>query len=135
MFFFVNYEGIRQNQGVTKTQTVPDANAMQGILPTSVAPAGVCTNLGNGTSNCGPGSPNAANFAAIKPFLNLWSPFTNLPLGPSGNNGNGTEQVYVVAGSPAAELPNGPLRLDSLLERLDLHAVSFRQCYPDRTLL
>ena len=103
MFFFVNYEGIRQNQGATKTQTVPDANAMQGILPTSVAPAGVCTNLGNGTSNCGPGSPNAANFAAIKPFLNLWSPFTNLPLGPSGNNGNGTEQVYVVAGSPAAE--------------------------------
>lgn len=105
MFYFVNYEGIRQDTGTTNSRVVPDANAMLGILPTSAAPAAaICPVIpGTTNSNCGPGSPNAANFAAIKPFLNLWTPFTNLTLGPSGNLGNGTQQVNVSANSPANE--------------------------------
>jgi hypothetical protein len=42
MFFFVNYEGLRQSQGVSQIATVPDANAHNGILPTGnvgVSPA------------------------------------------------------------------------------------------------
>ncbi len=42
MFFFVNYEGLRQSQGVSEIATVPDANAHNGILPTGsvgVSPA------------------------------------------------------------------------------------------------
>ena len=42
MFFFVNYEGLRQSQGVSEIATVPDANAHQGILPSGtvgVSPA------------------------------------------------------------------------------------------------
>ncbi len=108
MFFFVNYEGIRQYTGSDPLKTVPDANAMQGILPTSAlgaAGAKVCTPIpGTINSNCGPGSPNAANFSDIKPFLNLWAPFTNLPQGPLGDiAGTGTEQVYVQGNSVAAE--------------------------------
>jgi hypothetical protein len=32
-FFFFNYEGLRNRQGLTELATVPDANARQGILP------------------------------------------------------------------------------------------------------
>ena len=42
LFFFVNYEGLRQSQGVSEIATVPDANAHNGILPTGfvgVSPA------------------------------------------------------------------------------------------------
>jgi hypothetical protein len=115
MFFFVNYEGIRQFTGSDPLKFVPDANAMQGIIPTSAASATLCTSVGNINpsaptvqySNCGAGSPNAANFADIKPYLNLYSPFTSLPQGPLGDiltgTQAGTEQVYVPGSSPAAE--------------------------------
>jgi outer membrane receptor protein involved in Fe transport len=42
IFFFVNYEGLRQSQGVSQVATVPDANAHMGILPSGfvgVSPA------------------------------------------------------------------------------------------------
>ncbi len=45
-FFFVNYEGLRQSQGVSNIATVPDANAHNGILPTGtvgVSPAVAAT--------------------------------------------------------------------------------------------
>lgn len=107
MFFFMNYEGIRQVTGYTNLRTVPDANALQGLVPTSAAPASGCVASSpvNGVaySNCGPGSPNASKFAVIQPYLNLWSPATlgNLPV--VANLGNGTEQVQVNANSPARE--------------------------------
>jgi hypothetical protein len=45
LFFFANYEGLRSSQGYTETAWVPDANALQGMLPCNdfpVVPAG-CT--------------------------------------------------------------------------------------------
>ena len=35
IFFFANYEGLRQRQGVTVIATVPDANARMGLVPNS----------------------------------------------------------------------------------------------------
>ena len=35
MFFFVNYEGIRQLTGQTNLRVIPDANALQGYIPAS----------------------------------------------------------------------------------------------------
>jgi hypothetical protein len=52
MFFFVNYEGLRQSQGVSQIATVPDANAHNGILPTG--------NVGV--------SPNVASTLALFPL-------------------------------------------------------------------
>jgi len=104
MFFFVNYEGIRQVTGQTNLRTIPDANALQGYIPASGAPA-ACNGPGApaGYVSCGPGSSNANNFAIIKPYLNLYSPASlgNLPI--VANLGNGTEQVQVNANSPAGE--------------------------------
>ena len=104
MFFFVNYEGIRQLTGQTNLRVIPDANALQGYIPASGAPAACNGPLAPaGYVNCGPGSSNAAAFATIKPYLNLFSPSSlgNLPI--VSNLGNGTEQVQVNANSPASE--------------------------------
>src|ERR1700691_4275150 len=111
MFFFVNYEGIRQVTGETNLRVVPDANALQGYIPAAGAPA-ACNGPGApaGDVNCGAGSTNntvqasGANagvnpFSRIQPFLSLYTPFTNLP--GAINLGNGTEKVAVNANSPA----------------------------------
>jgi hypothetical protein len=76
-FFFVNYEGILEVTGQTNLKVVPDANALQGLIPTSAAPAGSCSGVGTiggiVYSNCGLGSANASKFAIIQPYLNLYS--------------------------------------------------------------
>jgi hypothetical protein len=69
IFFFANYEGLRQHQGNTLISTVPDANARLGILPTGKVPV---------------------NPASL-PYLNLY------PLPNAGNNGDGTGQYAVNA--------------------------------------
>jgi hypothetical protein len=81
MFFFVNYEGLRENLGETQIETVPDSYLLQGLLPSSVTggvPA-TCSNVGAVNPayptvsyfNCGAGSANASKFAAVQPYLNL----------------------------------------------------------------
>jgi hypothetical protein len=70
VFFFGNYEGLRQVQGTTINIPVPDLNARRGFLP-------------NGTG----GLRQVANFkSAVVPFVNLY-PF------PNGRSyGDGTAQ-------------------------------------------
>lgn len=68
MFFFVNYEGIRQQLGLTTLPTVPNANARQGFLPCSAAPGIPCdpiTNLANVGVN-----------PAVQAALNVFPPLT-----------------------------------------------------------
>jgi carboxypeptidase family protein/TonB-dependent receptor-like protein len=60
-FFFLNYEGIKQDLGETRIATVPDANARNGLIPIG----GVLTNVGVA--------------AAIKPVLDLY-PLPTTPL-------------------------------------------------------
>ena len=83
MFFFINYEGLRENLGQSQSVTVPDSETMQVSLPQSVT-GGVpaACNLSAGTPNpqfpsepyfnCGAGSSNAATFAIMQPYLNLY---------------------------------------------------------------
>ena len=85
--------------------------------------------------SCGPGSSNAAKFAIIKPYLNLFSPSSLGSLPIVSNLGNGTEQVQVNANSPARE-DYVVGRYDwTLLHRFPLRAVSLRQRESDRALL
>ena len=65
MFFFVNYEGLRQLLGETQVAFVPDANAHQGLLPCASAPGAPCG--ANGLANVGV-SPNVASTLALFPI-------------------------------------------------------------------
>ncbi len=83
LFFFVNYEGIRQLLGGTSKVTVPDSNARNGFLPCNVA----------GTAyTCDP-STNLANVGVnpkVAPLLALYPAATV-------NIGNGLGNAFTVA--------------------------------------
>jgi len=89
VFFFVNYEGLRQSQGVTVVAGVPDLNARQGLLP-------------NPTT--GMLMPVTLNPAVI-PYLK------NFPLPNGPNFGDGTAQSSANFASTASE--------DYSMERVD----------------
>ena len=77
-FFFVDYEGLRQNQGVSNLLTVPSPDARNGIIHNP-----------DGTTTIVTVDP------AVEPFLSLWGP-VNDGLFPSGNTGRflfGTPQI------------------------------------------
>lgn len=68
LFFFTNYEGIRQLLGSTVLPVVPDMQSRQGIVPCSVAPDLTCSAQGTATVPLNPASkailalyPSAAN--------------------------------------------------------------------------
>jgi hypothetical protein len=81
MFFFVNYEGLRQLLGETQIAFVPDANAHQGLLPCASAPGAPCG--ANGLANVGV-SPNVASTLALYPL-------------PTASIGGGVGTVHEVA--------------------------------------
>ncbi|MBB5343451.1 TonB-dependent receptor [Tunturibacter empetritectus] len=58
LFLFGNYEGYRQNLGITDVTLVPDTQARQGLLPDPANPGGTRKNYG------------VAN--GVRPLLNLW---------------------------------------------------------------
>ena len=59
-FFFINYEGLREQQGITTNISVPDDNARQGLLPSV---------NGTGLVNVGV-NPTSAQFIALFPHAN-----------------------------------------------------------------
>jgi Carboxypeptidase regulatory-like domain len=71
-FLFANYEGYRQNLGITDVTLVPDTLARQGLLPNPANPGGPRKNYGVA--------------AGVAPLLNLW-PVQNGPelLDANGN--------------------------------------------------
>jgi hypothetical protein len=76
LFLFGNYEGFRQNWGLSAFTLVPDNQARQGYLPNS---AGVETYVGVD--------------AAVAPLLNLW-PVQNGPELLSGGNPSGIAEAF-----------------------------------------
>jgi len=70
MFFFVNYEGLRQALGETRIISVPDNNARLGYLPTGASGALQCV---NNTAIVYP-DPACANTIpkAIQPYLSFY---------------------------------------------------------------
>ena len=70
MFFFVNYEGLRQALGETRIISVPDSNARQGYLPSGTAGPPQCV---NNTAIVYP-DPACANTIpkAIQPYLSFY---------------------------------------------------------------
>jgi hypothetical protein len=122
MFFFTNFEYLKQKETQSQIRVVPNALAREGIIPLAAgaAPAPGCVAAAiAGHQNCGIGTANEANFRRVKPYLDLF------PLGPSqpGNvpaakeiagyesasfgdpidQGNGTAQILINAESPGTE--------------------------------
>jgi carboxypeptidase family protein/TonB-dependent receptor-like protein len=89
MFFFANYEGLRQRQGNTLIASVPDLNARQGLVP----------NATTGQLQSVPVNPVAL------PYVNLY------PLPNGRNNGDGTALFISNFSSRATE--------DYAMERMD----------------
>jgi len=78
-FFFVNYEGLRERQGITTNVSVPDDNARQGLLPSL-----------NGTSLVNVGvNPTSALFIGLFPRAN----------GPEITNGGISSGIALFTGS------------------------------------
>jgi len=84
-FFFVDYEGLRENNGITTLVTVPSVAARQGML---------CSKPTDGT--CAPHQitgafnpdPTTGIDQAVLPFLGLWGPENpNLPYYSNGDLG------------------------------------------------
>jgi hypothetical protein len=84
-FFFADYEGLRENNGITTQVTVPSLAARQGIL-CSKPQDGTCTpHQVTGALNP---DPATGIDKAVLPFLGLWGPENpNLPYFNNGDMG------------------------------------------------
>ena len=99
MFFFVNYEGLRQGLGETKPYTVLDANARKGIING----VNVCSSVP--TVSCPnpalvPGTNNFVN-SNILPVLQFYS--ANVPLPISSNASTGIGGITETGNQPGTE--------------------------------
>jgi hypothetical protein len=109
-FFFINYEGLRQQLGATNIANVPDQNAHNGLLPCAIAAGYVCGT--NGLANVGVSTK-------VAPILALF------PL-PNGNlfPGTGSGQFTGVANKPANEnYVHG--RLDEVFSAKDTFSIRY----------
>ena len=122
LFFFANFESLRQRESQSDIRVVPNALARSGIIPmpaNGVPAAGCIVATIPGHQNCGLGSPNAPNFLLVKPYLDLYPLGPNQPgnvpavgqiagyeraeFGEPQDQGNGTAQILVNATSPGTE--------------------------------
>jgi Carboxypeptidase regulatory-like domain/TonB-dependent Receptor Plug Domain len=100
-FFFVDYEGLRQNQGITSQAIVPSAAARQGLL-CSLCP------LSQQTHVTGAANPDPATGIdqAVLPYLSLWG------LPNAGLIGNGDQGTYSFTAPHITSENFGTARLD-----------------------
>ncbi len=102
-FFFADYEGLRENQGITSTVPVPSVAARQGIL-CSIPQPGVCsTTHVSGAANP---DPTTGIDTAVLPYLGLWG------LPNAGVVGNGDVGFYAFTAPHITSENFGTLRLD-----------------------
>ena len=102
-FFFADYEGLRESQGVTTLITVPSQAVHMGIL-CSIPQAGVCsTHQVTGAVNP---DPATGIDQAVLPYLPLW------PIPNEGLLGNGDTGIYQFNGGHVTAENFGTLRID-----------------------
>src|ERR1700722_3338771 len=109
-FFFADYEGLRQNQGITSQAIVPSAAVRQGVLcsipqpPTPPPGTGGCmTHQVSGAANP---DPATGIDTAVLPFLGLWG------LPNAGLIGNGDQGTYSFTAPHITTENFGTARLD-----------------------
>jgi hypothetical protein len=105
LFLFGNYEGYRQNLGITDVTLVPDTLARQGLLPNPSNPGGPRKNYG------------VAN--GVAPLFNLWPAQNGPELLDANGNPTGIGEAF---SSPTQHIREdfGTLRFDANLTSRDL---------------
>jgi Carboxypeptidase regulatory-like domain len=103
-FLFGNYEGYRQNLGITDVTLVPDTQARQGLLPDPNNPSGPRKNYGVATG--------------VAPLLNLWPAQNGPELLDSKGNPTGIAEAF---SSPTQHIREdfGTTRFDANLTARD----------------
>jgi hypothetical protein len=104
-FLFGNYEGYRQNLGITDVTLVPDTQARQGFLPNPANPGGPRKNYG-----VAPG---------VAPLLNLWPQQNGPELLDANGNPTGIAESF---SSPTQHIREdfGTARFDANISASDL---------------
>jgi hypothetical protein len=125
-FFFADYEGLRENQGVTSIVTVPSLAARQGRL-CSQPQDGTCTpHQVTGAANP---DPATGIDKLVLPFLGLWGPEN-----PSlGYFNNGDVGQYSFAGAHVTTENFGTARLDHRFSDKDSVFGSYQYDYATAT--
>jgi hypothetical protein len=103
-FFFVDYEGLRQNQSITSVVPVPSAAVRQGILCSNPDPGSSCTP--HQVSNAFNPDPATGIDKSVLPYLSLWG------LPNAGTVGNGDVGFYSFAAPHITSENFGTARLD-----------------------
>jgi len=99
-FFFGAYEGLRERLTSTITNIYPNADAHNGLLPTSSLVSGTCPiadQRPGGLCDIGFAPPIDANTPGVEAYLDLW-PIANGP-----DNGDGTAEFAFPAPAPLNE--------------------------------
>lgn len=118
-FFFADYEGLRENQGITTLDVVPSQAARQGTLcsiPQS-GPGGCSTHTVTGAFNP---DPTTGIDTAVLPYLGLWG------LPNDGLLGNGDTGLYAFNGGHITSENFGTARLDHTFSNSDSIFASFQ---------
>jgi Carboxypeptidase regulatory-like domain len=105
LFLFGNYEGYRQNLGITDVTLVPDSQARQGLLPDPNNPGGPRKNIGIA--------------AGVGPLLNLWPAQNGPELLDANGNPTGIGEAF---SNPMQHIREdfGTTRFDANLTARDL---------------
>src|SRR5579862_10006063 len=111
-FFFGDYEGLRENQGITATVPVPSAAVRQGILCSipQPGPGGCSPHQVTGAVNP---DPVTGIDKAVLPYLNLWG------LPNAGLVGNGDVGFYAFTAAHITSENFGTLRIDHKISNRD----------------
>jgi hypothetical protein len=105
-FFFVDYEGLRQNQGITSQVPVPSAAARQGML-CSQPTDGTCTP--HQVANAFNPDPATGIDTSVLPYLSLWGLPNVTTLQPLNNGDTG---IYSFTAPHVTTENFGTARLD-----------------------
>jgi len=112
-FFFADYEGLRQNQGITSVDSVPSLAARQGILCSQPPSDGSCTTH-QVTGAFNP-DPVTGIDRSVLPYLGLWGLPNAAP--PPGSNGDIATYSFT---APHITTENfGTARLDHKISNAD----------------
>ncbi|HLK32515.1 MAG TPA: carboxypeptidase regulatory-like domain-containing protein, partial [Terriglobales bacterium] len=119
-FFFGDYEGLRENQGITATVPVPSDAVRHGILCSipQPGPGGCSPHMVTGAFNP---DPITGIDKAVLPYLNLWG------LPNAGLVGNGDVGFYAFTSPHITSENFGTLRIDHKISNSDSLFGTFQQ--------
>jgi len=125
-FFFADYEGLRQNQGITSQVPVPSVAARQGILCSIPQPgAGGCTT--HQVSGAFNPDPATGIDKSVLPYLPLWG------LPNAGLVGNGDQGIYSFTAPHITTENFGTARVDHKFSEKDSIFGSYQYDFANAT--